>query len=119
MKKILFLMLVLCTVQNSWAQSCRVRGIILDTLNNNPLFKASIVLIRVKDSVIESYTRAMPDGSFWVDVPGKGKYKLRITYPGFADYVDTLVADKPSIDLGTLPMVSKEHVLKEFVLTKQ
>ena len=118
MKQLLSIILLLCAVQNSMGQSYTIKGVVLDTMNNTPLARASIVLIRGKDSVIESFSRSRTDGSFEIHA-GKGKYKLRITFPGFADYVDGLDINNNITDLGNLPMISKAHLLNEFVITRQ
>jgi hypothetical protein len=119
MKKLLLLVLVLCSVQYSRGQTYTIKGTVKDTLNNSVLHRASIVLVRTKDSVIETYTRTSEDGKFEIQAPAKGKYLLRISFPSFVDYLEVLDLKKPVTDLGTMPMVSKEHLLKEFVLTKQ
>lgn len=80
---------------------------------------SSVVLIRVADSVIETYSRAATDGSINLTVAKPGKYILKAMYHGFADFVDPITISKPVTELGVIPMVSKENLLKEFVLTRQ
>lgn len=119
MKRLLpTLILMLCALHGI-AQSYTVKGTVSDTLNANPLHRASVVLIRTTDTVIQSFTRTAPDGHFDLAVPNSGKYILQITFPGFADYVETVNLKKTTTDLGLLPMVSKTHLLKEFVLKQQ
>ncbi len=96
-----------------------VKGNVTDTLNNLPLYMSSVVLIRAADSVIESHGRAGYDGSVQLNAAKPGKYILKAMYHGFADYVDAINISKPLTELGTIPMVSKEKLLKEFVLTRQ
>jgi hypothetical protein len=104
---------------NSEAQDYTIRGSVSDTLNAASLYRASVVILRSKDSVIESFTHSGPDGRFSLTVPKAGKYIVRITFPSFADYLDPIDVKKVNTDLGEIPMVSKEHLLKEFVLTQQ
>ena len=119
MKNLLAIILLLCLVQTSQAQTYTIKGSVIDTFINSPLYRASIVLIRSSDSVIESYTRTGMDGRFEIRAGKKGKYMLRISYPGFVDFLDLLDIKKTTTDVGEKPLVSKEHLLKEFVLTQQ
>ncbi len=119
MKLLITLLLFICAAQYSVAQTYTIRGKVSDTMNVTPLFRASIVVIRGKDSVIESYTRTAADGTFKIGVSAKGKYILRVTFPSFADYLETLNINSDTTDLGELPMISKAHLLTEFVLTQQ
>lgn len=117
MRYLVSILLVVCSLQG-FGQSFVIKGSATDTLNSTPLYRASVVAIRVKDSVIESFTRTGANGRFELKVAAKGKYLLRITFPSFVDYLDAINIKNATTDLGDLPMVSKEHLLKEFVLTK-
>jgi Outer membrane protein beta-barrel family/Carboxypeptidase regulatory-like domain len=119
MRYLASLFVIFLFVQTGFAQTYTIKGSVTDTLNAAPLYRASVVLIRKSDSVIQSYTRTKPNGSFEISVPAKGKYVLRVTFPSFVDFTDVINVNKTVTDIGDLPMVSKEHLLKEFVLTKQ
>ncbi len=120
MKRSYLLLLFFLVIHTaSFAQPYVIKGSVRDTLNDNMLSMASVVLIRTADSVIETHARTRSDGQFEAQVRTQGKYFMRITFPGFADYVDVLNVKKATTSLGQLPMVSKEHLLKEFVLTQQ
>ncbi len=116
---LLTIILAVCSVHTSFAQSHIIKGSVSDTLNVLPLQQASVVLIRTKDSVIESFTRTKDDGTFKLSVATEGKYIVRITFPSFADYEDVINVKKVTTDLGAIPMISKEHLLKEVILTQQ
>ena len=109
----------LCSFQQGMAQNYTIKGTVTDTLNVAQMPKASVVLIRVTDSVIQCFTRTKPDGTFELQVPQQGKYMLKVTFPTFADYTDVINVKKSVTDYGIVPMVSKEHLLKEFVLNQQ
>ncbi len=79
---------------------------------------ASVVVIRTSDSVIAAHTRTDGSGSFQATVKRKGKYFLRVTFPGLVDYIDAVTISKPVTELGDLPMVSTSYLLEEFVLTQ-
>ena len=116
---LLAIVLAVCSVHASFAQSHTIKGSVSDTLNVLPLQQASVVLIRTKDSVIESFTRTKDDGTFKLSVATEGKYIVRVTFPSFADYEDVINVKKATTDLGAIPMISKEHLLKEVILTQQ
>jgi len=119
MRYLVTTLLLLCAAQYSIGQSFTIRGIITDTLNSTPLHRASVVLVRTTDSVIETFTRSAPDGSFQVRVAKNGKYLLKVSFPSFADHLETINVKKSNIDLGVVPMISKERLLQEYVLTQQ
>lgn len=106
---------------SSSAQNFVVKGILKDTLNDNKLQYGSLVLIRATDSVIATFTRSKEDGTFELKPKTEGKYILMASFPGFADYVETinLTKSKPVLNLGLVPMVTKTHLLQEFVLKQQ
>lgn len=114
-------LLMLCTVQSGFAQPFSIKGRITDTLNANVLQYSSVTLIRAADSILETYTRSRQDGSFELQTPNAGQYLVMITFPSFADYIDIVTVDssRPVVDMGTIPMVSKSHLLSEFVLKQQ
>jgi hypothetical protein len=120
MKRLFLLAIfILCMVPAGMAQTYSVTGNVTDTLNNIPLFRASIVLIRKSDSVIQTFARADASGNFTLKVPAKGKYIIQATFPGFADYVEVMDIKEGVTNLGKVPMVTREHILEEFVIKKQ
>ncbi len=113
----LFLLLMM-TAPATKAQH-RVSGSVGDTLNNARLHRASVSLIRVKDSILATFTRSDSSGAFHLSVDSPGKYILLVTYPGFADYVDGIQVENGDILLPPIALVSRTHVLQEFVLKKK
>ena len=113
----LLLCMLLCT---SYCNAQYViKGDVTDTLTSARLMYASAVLLRAGDSVIVSFGRTDDKGHVELAAAKPGKYLLRVTFPSFADYIDEITVKNPVTDLAVIPMVSKEHLLKEFVLTKQ
>ncbi len=94
-----------------------ISGTVGDTFNHTSLRRASVSLIRAQDSVLTTFTRSDSAGGYQLRAD-TGKYILLITYPGFADYVESL--DVAS-DLAMPPvsLISRTHVLQEFVLKKK
>lgn len=119
MRRLLFFIVLALSVAGTASAQLSVKAYVVDTLNNTPLRMATVMLVRANDSVIESFTRSGGDGHVDLAVRRAGKYIIKATYRGFADYVDVITIDKPVTDLGIIPMLSKEHLLKEVVITKQ
>lgn len=120
MKLILSFLILLCAACNSYAQPYVLKGAVSDTLNAARLQMASVTLIRASDSVLQTFTRTDASGNFTLTVPQKDKYILMVSFPSFADYIDVvLLKDDHDINLGVIPMVSKTHLLSEFVLKQQ
>lgn len=115
------LLIFLCIHQSATAQPFTIQGTVVDTLNANHLQYATVTLIRASDSILETFTRSKQDGTFSLQTPKADKYIIMITFPSFADYIDivTVNKDKPTVDMGTIPMISKSHLLSEFVLKQQ
>lgn len=115
------LLLLLCSLQYTYAQPYQIKGYVSDTLNDNRLQYASVSLLRAADSILETFTRSSADGQFILKPSKEGSYLLMVTFPGFADYVDvvSVTGSKPAQDMGMIPMISKTHLLTEFVLKQQ
>ncbi|MEI8278516.1 MAG: TonB-dependent receptor, partial [Bacteroidota bacterium] len=120
MKAKLLLIILFLTPYYSQAQSYTVKGIVADTLNANTLQNASVILTRSSDSIMVDYARTKADGSFVLHPKEVGKYNIMITFPGFADFIDVAkVATTAAVDMGRISMISRNHLLSEFVLKQQ
>ncbi|MDE3144460.1 MAG: outer membrane beta-barrel protein [Bacteroidota bacterium] len=118
-KQALLLLVISGMVFSAYSQNASVKGVISDTISKINLQNAVISLLRKKDSVLQTYTRANEHGSFEMSDLSKGKYILLITYPDYADYADTFsLAENSSINLGMISMITKAHLLQE-VIVKQ
>ena len=117
----ILLLLVLHCCNNVSAQGFSIKGMLGDTLNANKLQNGSVVLMRAADSVLVTFTRSKTDGSFVLKPTKPDIYLFMASFPGFADYVDivTVSKEKPVVEMGTIPMVTKSHLLAEFVLKQQ
>lgn len=117
-KLILPALLLLCAL-SAGAQNYSIKGSVSDTVNVNALEFASVTLMRASDSVLTTYTRTDQEGKFTLNVPKKDNYLLMITFPSFVDYVQKVDVQKDVTELGDIPMVSRTHLMKEFVFTEQ
>src|SRR5690606_22147989 len=58
-------------------------------------------------------------GEFTLKADSLGKYIIMISYPSFGDFVDVVNVRGEETNYGTIPMISKTHLLNEFVLKVQ
>jgi hypothetical protein len=94
-----------------------IHGALADTLARQPLFRAVVSLLRAKDSMLVKFARTDAAGHFAVKDMPAGKYILLGSMTNYADYIDTLtIGGTASLELGTLPMITKAHLLQEVVV---
>ncbi|OYZ58097.1 MAG: TonB-dependent receptor, partial [Sphingobacteriales bacterium 24-40-4] len=90
----------------------------MDTASGTGLQNASITVLNSKDSILVRFTRADAKGGFSLNNLREGNFILLLTYPDFADYVETfsLSSDKPLKDFGKLKMILKARLLAEVIV---
>lgn len=115
----ILLLLFLCATQAKAQGVYVIKGNITDTISDTKLKNATITLMRAKDSVLVTFARSGDDGNFELKTTKEDSYILMVSFPSFADYVDVVKVSKATTNLGTIPMVSKSHLLNEFVLKQQ
>lgn len=115
----ILLLLLFCVNRVHAQSSFIIKGNITDTVSDAKLKNATITLMRAKDSVLISFARSGEDGNFELKTTKEDSYILMVAFPSFADYVDVVQVSKPLTNLGLIPMISKSHLLNEFVLKQQ
>lgn len=121
MKRVTLIMIALiCIAIKIHAQPLVIRGTVKDTVNNLPLRYACVTLLRQKDSVLETFSRANDNGDFVLRTVRRESYFLLISFPGFPDYFRKInTSEKDTmIALGIVPMTIRSNVLEEFVVRK-
>lgn len=68
----------------------KLSGTIADGSDNVKLQKATIALLNPKDSILVNFARTTENGSFAIPKLDTGMYKLIISYPQYADYVEDI-----------------------------
>src|SRR5579871_5294650 len=107
---ILGLLLLSCFAAK--AQSSHLSGTIADTLEKKSMVNGSVLLLRPVDSMLIRHTRTTAGGHFQLVAP-PGHYILLITYPAYADYVDTIfIKDTGNVVLPDIGMVLKSKLLE-------
>ncbi len=102
----------------SFAQSSlNIKGQITDSAEKKQLQNASVSILRAKDSVLVSSTRADKDGQFNLLAKTAGNYILMVTYPQYASYVDQILLNGATdLNLKTIYLNTKAHLLKEVIV---
>ncbi len=112
-----FSCLVFCISISATAQSSRISGSIADTSEKKLLGNGSVLLVRPTDSILVGHARTNASGGFQLTVP-PGRYIILITYPSYADYVDTLnLKDTGAVVLPAIGMVLKSKLLETVVVS--
>lgn len=118
MKKlyISFLFLFLLGSFSSSAQSNLVKGVVFDTLTESKVPRAVITLVNKTDSIMVGFTRSNAAGEFSFKDVKAGKYILMIYHPVYAGYSDVIEVKEEALDLGNIPLVTPETLLKEVMI---
>jgi hypothetical protein len=115
MSKYLLLLFCLAALGSAQAQSS-IRGTVRDTIENKPLRHAVVALVG-NDSLLYQFTRTGADGSFTLRNAQPGTYKVVVSFPRFADFVeDVIVKADADTELGTLALTLKSKLLQEVVV---
>jgi outer membrane receptor protein involved in Fe transport len=98
-------------------QTAQVSGKIADTSEKKNLANSSILLLRQFDSILVAHTRSNAAGDFRLTKLPGGHYLILVTYPNYADYVDTLDVDSAAnVKIPTIGLVLKSTLLEAVVV---
>ncbi len=95
-----------------------VKGAAIDTDSRIKLTNTSICVLNAKDSILVNFTIAAENGSFAISGLPAGKFILLVTYPDYADYVETFTLDPANAahDFGSIHMRLKSKILQEVLI---
>ncbi len=102
------------SAQNSYS----VKGTISDTVEKVKLVESAVTILQANDSILVKFGYVKSDGSFMLDGLPRGKYILLVSYPNYADYVESFSLDSanPSQDFGNISMEPKSRLLQEVIV---
>lgn len=119
MKNILLFTALLIST-SIFSQTSSVKGHIADTTSKENLANTAVSFLRSKDSVLYKFTRTDQNGNFSIQNMNAGKYLIYLTYPGYADFMDTVdIQSGKEADLGSLALLTREHLLQEVIINQQ
>lgn len=98
------------------AQTAPVKGTVTDTLNKTALYNAVIYIKQPRDSSLVKYTRADTKGAFDLGEVANGKYIMVVTYPGYADWIDTVQSIPGKKLFIPIALTTKAHLLEEVIV---
>ena len=118
---LLFILLSLAlgvSAQESEDRGLTVSGCVMDAELKEPLVQATVQLFRQRDSTFVGGTVTDLRGTFSVEAPANGIYRLRVSSVGFqAIEREVTLRRNQSQDIGELLMSNDAVVLRETVVT--
>ncbi|CAN5688268.1 outer membrane beta-barrel family protein [soil metagenome] len=94
----------------------KVNGMVADSANKSPVIFASVALIRVRDSVPVAGALSDEKGNFSITEVPYGKFILKISSIGFANYTSSPLLIRPDevlVDMGKIFVHNNINRLKE------
>ena len=119
----LLFVLFLMGIQGLYAQDedeqrLTISGQVIDSDLKEPMVQATIQLFTVSDSTFVGGTVTNEKGTFSVDAPSSGTYKIKISSLGYESIErEVTLRRNEHQDLGALLMSAESIVLKETVIT--
>jgi len=95
----------------------QIQGQLYDTVNKKGVEYAVIMAIKVRDSVIQNFTRSDWEGKFLLSIP-RDTFEIQISLPSFESrsYFVFGNAETKDLDFGRVVLPPKGEELKEFVV---
>ena len=116
---VLFTLFLLFISLNIQAQANRtIVGRVRDTSEGRYLSSASVLLLRPADSVLFRSVRTASDGIFRLQGVMDETYILMVTFPKYADYMDTIVISGADRDLSVIPLTTRAQLLQEVIIRR-
>lgn len=103
-------------INGLFAQKIKLKGTVTDTLNNIKLENAVVYLKNNKDSSLVNYTRADKNGQFTLSTSTVGTYTMVVTYPNYADWIDSIQLNEKVQQPITICLSTKAHILQEIIV---
>ncbi|NCI50215.1 outer membrane beta-barrel protein [Sediminibacterium roseum] len=120
MKQLLCFILFLLVQSQAKSQGATITGRAIDSSNVNAVNAAVVVLLRPTDSTLYRFGYAKKNGRFELSNIAKGPYIISVYYPGYATFSDTITVsgDEQKLELGTLLLFTKAHILQEVIVNQ-
>ncbi|MES2418276.1 MAG: TonB-dependent receptor [Bacteroidota bacterium] len=97
----------------------QITGQVTDVFSKEKLHNSSIVLLRAKDSILFAFARTNANGYFNIKNVAPGNYLLKISYPGYVNFIDTFSILNYAVDkdIGEIKMKLKTKMLEEVLIS--
>ena len=103
-------LVVLCWSTMAFAQSGGVTGKLIDADTEEPLIGANVLIVENSRGAATDL-----DGSFTISGLSYGTYTLRVSFLGYESMDKTVVVDGPTVNLGSIKLVSA-GIMKDAVV---
>lgn len=116
---VILLLSMLCLSAKAQKTTGNIRGVLTDTAAKQPLAGATVSVVFAKDSSLATYATTGKLGQFDINNLAWDTYQVLISYQGFEPVEKriTLLAGKPTADLGTIILKKDEQTLDTFTVT--
>lgn len=115
-------LVALLLFSHAYAQKSSLKGVVAGN-DNKPLNLAPVMVLRAKDSVMVTYTRADAEGKFgFKNISDTANFILFFTYPQYVSFtykVDMKNAKDGIMDVGKITMPLKAILLQEVLVKSQ
>jgi len=120
MKKLLPLLLFLTLSPLFFAQNVKVSGRLVDTSGTQPIYQASIMAIRLRDSVLIKYTRSNQNGDFQLQDLPIDSFQVVVEHQNWTPRSIYIMASKQktTFDLPDIRLFPKIQEVKDIVVTR-
>ncbi|WP_447639742.1 MULTISPECIES: outer membrane beta-barrel family protein [Chitinophagaceae] len=118
MKKFYLLLGLLCLTTFSFAQHA-IKGTVTDTTTKANLKDVTVSVLTASDSFLYAFAKTDQNGLFHIVVPDSLQYFLLFEYPHYASFTSGVEKGGKDVNLGTVPLLTKAHLLEEVVVKKK
>ncbi|MBO9635550.1 MAG: outer membrane beta-barrel protein [Chitinophagaceae bacterium] len=122
MKKIVYLLVFIALPSLLLAQkNGMVKGVLFDSVRNQPIASATISLLLQKDSSLQSFAMSDDQGRFQFEKLSHGKYRLMITHVNYhnKNQLFSIGDSTQQKDFGKIYLADLSQTLQEVVVTAE
>ena len=111
LKKIVFLLVCFLFSFFGFSQKMNISGVVFDTTGKKTLANVSVLTVRIKDSLLLTFTRTKPDGSFSLTNFPIDTFSLIIEHPEYEAKTYYIIGHKGNLEIN-IPRIQLNSVTK-------
>ncbi len=111
LKKIVFLLVCFLFSFFGFSQKMNISGVVFDTTGKKTLANISVLSVRIKDSLLLTFTRTKPDGSFSLTNFPIDTFSLIIEHPEYEAKTYYIIGHKGNLEIN-IPRIQLNSVTK-------
>lgn len=113
LKKIVFLLVCFLFSFFGFSQKMNISGVVFDTSGKKTLANISVLIVRIKDSLLLNFTRTKTDGSFSLTNFPIDTFSLIIEHPEYEAKTYYIIGHKGNLEIN-IPRIQLNSVTKNF-----